>query len=47
VLHHRPVGHGDHGLGDVIGEGPETGTESSGHNQGFHGATPFLSKTMG
>ena len=45
VLHHGPVGHGEHGLRLVRGQGPETGALATGHDQRFHGsikAEPYL-----
>ena len=38
VLHHGPVGHGQHRLRLVRGEGAEAGALAAGHDQRFHGS---------
>ncbi len=47
VLHHRAVGHRQHGLGLVGGEWPQSGALTPGHDDGLHRLTsdPLLSDT--
>ena len=40
VLHHRDVGHGQHGLGLVRGQGPQPGPLATGHDDGLHDDAP-------
>ena len=40
VLHHRNVDHGQHGLGLVGGQRPQSGALATGHDDGFHRGLP-------